>query len=288
MDCEVRDLMADFEAYWSAAADQPLERRAALWRDLYESPHPDVFDHYFGLWGSRDELLESGLRQHEGKELVRRGTRLTSAVGPGASLSVELLGARSVPLRYVVMVGLFRADGWVDDLRGQPTAFFCVEKLADPDTYAAMVAHETTHILHQAQRPGSWPDEAVGLNLLVEGLALAAAQQADPGLSPGQLFGVDDFGAWRADCCSAWPEVLRELLNRLEEVDCDQYRRFFWPDWIRRDVDVPERIGYLVGYSAVQTLAERHSLEEMVRWPPERAIFELRPVLNAPMKVQSP
>jgi hypothetical protein len=44
---------------------------------------------------------------------------------------------------------------------------------------------------------------------------------------------------------------------------------------------VPERIGYLVGYSAELGLEERHSLAEMARWPAEQATSGLREVLGA-------
>jgi hypothetical protein len=49
------------------------------------------------------------------------------------------------------MVGLFRADAWMAEFRETPTVFFCMEKLPDPGAYEAMVAHETTHLLHFAE-----------------------------------------------------------------------------------------------------------------------------------------
>jgi hypothetical protein len=249
--------------------------------DMYESLHPDVFAHYFELWGSREELLGPALGDHDGDALLRRGAQLRAVIEPAATRACEVLGVQDVPLRFVVMVGLFRADGWADSLDGRTTMFFCLERLPDPEAYRAMVAHETTHVLHMAARPDRWPEEALGLNLLVEGLAVATAREVDPRLSWAGLFSVADWERWRQTCQAAWSEVVPELLERFDQDDRQQYQRFFWPDWIRSQSDVPERIGYFIGFQVVRTLSRHHSLSEIGRWPAERAKTEVCHVLEA-------
>jgi hypothetical protein len=278
--CEVRDLLDDFASYWEAAAELVAPAREAPWRERYESRHPDVFEHYFDAWGSRQELVPPALGELDGTALRRRGAQLVEVVEPAAGETCEVLGVRDVPLRFVVMVGLNRADGWVHRLEGRDTVFFRLERLPDPDAYRAMVAHETAHLLHLAARPDHWPDEAVGLNLLVEGLAVATAREVDPAASWAALFSVPDWERWQAECLAAWPEVVPELLERFDQPDRDQYRRFFWPDWIRRHGDVPERIGYFIGYKATLGLSARYPLDEIVRWPAARATEEVRAVLE--------
>ena len=273
--CEVRNLLDDFACYWETASNLAPARRERAWADVYESRHPDVFSHYFETWGSREELLRPALGDHEGDALLQRGAQLRAVLEPSAAQACEVLGVRDVPLRFVVMVGLFRADGWTDMLDGRDTVFFCLEQLADPDAYRALVAHETTHVLHLAARPDLWPESALGLNLLVEGLAVATAREVDPSLGRADLFSVDDWGRWEQACLAAWPEVVPELVERFDQADRDQYSRFYWPDWIRRRSDVPERIGYFIGYQVVRAISRRYPLSEIVRWPAERAKAEI-------------
>src|SRR5829696_198672 len=158
MQWEVRDLLGDFAAYWQTAAGLDFTDREAAWGTLYESLHPDVFDHYFETWGSREELLPQALDNHEGELLLRRGMELRAVLEPAARRACEVLGVSDVPLRFVLMVGLFRADGWTHRLDGKETVFFCLEQLEDRDAYAAMVVHETAHVLHSAVRAGEWPE----------------------------------------------------------------------------------------------------------------------------------
>ena len=136
-------------------------------------------------------------------------------------------------------------------------------------------------MLHLAVRPDRWSDEVLALNLLVEGLAVATAHEVDPGLAPAGLFSVVDWEGWRRACLSAWAHAVAELLERFDQVDRLQYRRFFWPDWIRTHTDVPERIGYFIGYEVARALAQRHALSEIVRWPAQRANVEVYSLLKA-------
>jgi hypothetical protein len=123
--CEVRSLLDDFACYWETASGLAPARRERAWADLYESRHPDVFGHYFETWGSREELLRPALGDHEGDALLQRGAQLRAVLEQSAAQACEVLGVRDVPLRFVVRVGLFRADGWTDMLDGKDTVFFC-------------------------------------------------------------------------------------------------------------------------------------------------------------------
>ena len=100
-------------------------------------------------------------------------------------------------------------------------------------------------------------------------------------MSCAGLFSVDDWEGWQRACVASWPQVMPEIMERFDGDDREQYQRFFWPDWIRRRRDVPERIGYFIGYQVVRALARRYPLSEIVRWSDERAGVEVRGLLEA-------
>lgn len=269
----------DFLAFWAAARDRPPAEQAGLWASLYAARSPAVLAHYESAFGAAGSL-EDALPRYEAVagELEERFAALE--LEACARTVDELLGT-SGPVRAIALVGRFTADAWSDDFEGTATAFFALEMVPATERARVLALHELTHAAHQVARGGPWPDGVPALDLVQEGVAAAATRRLAPELPLEQHFSVADYAAWERECEAAWTTVRDEMLAGIDVVDPRGQERYFWPDWGRSDRDVPERCGYYVAGRLIEALLERHDLPGLVRWPPERAIDEVRVALAA-------
>ncbi|HEX8208248.1 MAG TPA: hypothetical protein VF587_19450, partial [Solirubrobacteraceae bacterium] len=166
----------DFLAFWDRAADAPRDEQRRLWRELYADRHPALMAHYDELFGEAASLDDAlGRFADVAGEVEQRFAAL--ALEPAARSVAELLDAPEAP-RAVAMVGLFTADAWADDLDGEPTAIFALERLP----YAGVVAtHELAHLSHRVARDEYWGNQP-GLNLLCESISTFATLRLHPDL----------------------------------------------------------------------------------------------------------
>jgi hypothetical protein len=265
----------DFLAFWARAEHAPLDEQVRLWDELYASRHPSLMAHYAGHFGEAASLEDS---------LARFGE-----VAPGLEATFEALALEhhatevrrlldvTQPLWAIALVGLFTADAWCDDLDGEPVAFFALEQVGCADTSAV---HELAHAGHRLARAEYW-DDVPGLALLGEGVTTTLTRRLCPHRPLEAHFVVDDFAAYEARADAAWSFTIDELLACLDSRDPRASQRFFWPDWGREDRDVPERVGYLIAARVMERLLGEHALTEIVRWPAERALREVRAALEA-------
>jgi hypothetical protein len=140
-----------------------------------------VFECYHRIGGDPADL-DSALARliGSGELFANRGRRTSELVRSHAPRVVELLNAGSVELPYVIMVGVFRADGWMAGLVDTTTGFFAVEEYEDPPWDEVTVVHETVHLVHAALQLEPWPAEQLGLRLMLEGLAISATHELFP------------------------------------------------------------------------------------------------------------
>jgi hypothetical protein len=121
----VTSVVPDFLAFLAAAADAPLDRRRALWHELYEEPNRDLFDVYYTNWAS-PKALDAALERFPG-EVVRISAgaeTLPERVEQAARTTAASLSLPEPDLDVILLVGLFSSDGWVTELRGRRTLFF--------------------------------------------------------------------------------------------------------------------------------------------------------------------
>lgn len=269
----IRNLVPDYLDFERQARGYDGDLRV-LWEHSYASPHRDVLDAYFEL-GEPDDF-EATIEQlaMQSDRFADRAELLTKAARQLAPGVAALLDADPERLPYITMVGLNRADGWVQNLNEVPTAFFAVERFREPPWEQVHVAHETTHLVQAGLRDEAWDDEVIGLRLLLEGIAIASTQRLLDQVPAWAHFNHDPQTSgelverWHA----ALPELARALRDLIDCQDAQQTARFFYPDWLRTDRDVPERCGYFVGWRVVEQLAVTISLAELARLDPPKAL----------------
>jgi hypothetical protein len=136
------------------------------------------------------------------------------------------------------------------------------------------VAHETAHLVQAKLRDDAWDDEVLGLRLLLEGIAVTSTHRLLGQLPSWTHFNHDQgaSGEILERYEAALPDLARDLRELIGSRDMQQIARFFYPDWLRTDRDVPERCAYFVGWRVVDDIAEKVSLAELARLDPSRAL----------------
>ena len=271
----VRDLVPDFVRFEHEAQRQTAIELRQLWRTLYRERHREVFDCYFRIGGEPPDL-DSVLARlvGTGELFTVRARRTSELIRCHAPRVLELLDAGATELPYVIMVGVFRSDGWMADLVDTPTAFFAVEQYKDPPWDEVTVVHETAHLVHAALQPEPWPDEQLGLRLMLEGLAINATHELLPDLPEWAHwnFPPAELDAWLRACAEARPRVGAQLRRLMTATDRDERDRYFSPDWLRHARDVPPKVGYYVGAQVVARLRQQLSIAELARLRPGEAL----------------
>jgi hypothetical protein len=285
VDISVRDLVPDYLEFERAAEWRTAVERRSLWRVLYAERHRDVFECYFRNSGEPPDM-EAALDRLVGSAdpFPARARRTKELIRSHAPRVVELLGAGAVALPYVIMVGLFRSDGWVADLGDTPTGFFAVEQYKDPPWDEVTVVHETAHLGHVALQPEPWSDEQLGLRLMLEGLAIGATHELLPEAPEWAHFNFPpaELAAWLRACAEVEPRVGAQLRQRMTSTDPDERDRYFSPDWLRDARDVPAKVGYYVGAKLVERLRQQLSIAELARLGPGEALDLAAEALGRP------
>jgi uncharacterized protein YjaZ len=164
-----------------------------------------------------------------------------------------------------------------------------LEKIADQlEGLDIMLAHEATHGFHAWASNLRLQTTTVGEGIFMEGLAVLVSQIACPGASeasyfwPGSEHTTDGQTptTWFDECCRCWEDIRRRLLEDLDRTDEARFASYFWTRAATRQVGIPVCTGYFAGYRVVQALRGAYAVAEMVRWPIERAVDEVRHVLE--------
>jgi hypothetical protein len=270
----VRDVVPDYLAFQREARERGPAELRPLWERLYARRHPDVFESYVRVCGRSE--VEPALERLVAADwpLAERAERVAEAACTHASRVGELLGAEHAELRCVTLVGLSRADAWVDELDGILTACFAVEQWQAPPWEVVQVVHETAHVVNAAAVPEPWSDEVLGIRLLLEGVAVTTTHTLVPELPEWMHFNFPpaEIAAWLGACEEAWPSTAATLRDLLRTTDPSEHARFFMPEWGRSARDVPAKVGYFAGAKVVERLARDRSLSELVRLRPGEAL----------------
>jgi hypothetical protein len=279
----IRNLVPDYLVFAREARRRRSDSLRRLWDDLYASRHPDVFGAYFeaGKPTDFDTTIERVASASD--RFAERVGLLSAAAAELAPRVVDLFDAELDELSYVILVGLDQSDGWVQDLDRTPTAFFAVERFREPPWERAHVAHETTHLVHLAIQSEPWDDTVIGLRLILEGIALASTHRLLPTLPEWTHFNRDpaEIDVLLQAYAQAAPHASRSLRELAQSRDAEQLARFFYPDSWRTARDLPERVGYFLGWRAVELLCERVPLAELARLNPKDALAQAESALAA-------
>lgn len=284
----IDDLTPDFLAFWNRAAGLDVAEQTRLWHALYEGLHHDVFDAYYRRHAGSGDLASALVRYPEVVARIRTGApALREGIARVAPEVARLFDVPEGELRYLLMVGLFSSDGWLDFLGGEPVCFCAAELVEDAGTAPIVLAHEAAHGYHaRCQPPGFAGMDAVGHALFREGLATLASAQAVPGWDDGTYLwcgrratiGGQPVGEWLAVCEARWPALRAALLRDLRREDTETYATHFIPR--ETPNGLPPKAGYVVGYRLLAELGRDHAVAEMARWSPDRAFLEVARLLE--------
>lgn len=280
----VRDLVADFLLLTPA----PPGERPARWR-RYADRHADVFEAYFRDLGRLEpgHLDEPLARLFADPHALHRRARTVRALSPEAmATAARLLGRdpAGIDAQIIVLVGLFRANGWVAPLAGRDELFVAVESFPDSESYGRLLlVHEAAHVVHlRSGDAATWPEHGVAAALLREGLSTYVSTVvvgADD--DAGCLWFGPGHGEWLAECRRRRAEIVGRLLEDLDATDLDTFAAYFLMRDSERRGDLPRRVGYFAGLEAVRQLARRTAPGEIAGWGHDRARAELRLALRA-------
>lgn len=278
----IDDITGDFFAFWERAEHRPPAEQARRWRDEYIAAHRSLFDASGGRHGSEDTLMPAMARFSS--IVPRLRADLPRIRGAIERVTPNLAGCFAIDdadMRWVLLVGLFHADGWLTMVDGTPTCFVAVELLGDLRLAEVLLAHEAAHACHLSCAPDRLDDlDRLGHSLFVEGLAVVASARVVPGFAegtylwPGRTRTADDtdVATWVAACESAWPDLRTMLLRNLDRTDEATYAAAFLGGG--EPNGLPIRAGYFAGARLVAALAAEHALADLARWPATRIADE--------------
>jgi|SRR5579863_1864082 len=131
---------------------------------------------------------------------------------------------------------------------------------------SALFSHELFHVYHE--QIIKQESDAIYWSLWEEGLATYVSRSLNPELPENKICCLPDVNAVRP----VLPKIAGELLMKLDSTSESDSARYFLGG--RKNLDLPERSGYYVGYLIAQELGESRSLAELARLQPA-AVREL-------------
>jgi hypothetical protein len=236
-------------------------RTEQAWARRYEQAHLEIFEVYYNGWG--DPLRRVAAAQMAGTTAARiahAARRAQDLIDDAARRFIDggLLTGPDLPA--VLLVGVGTSNGWVADLRGQPTLFLALEMLPDPPFDQILVLHEAAHLAHQLARPQHWP-ETVGARTFDEGLATAVSRHLLPGHDLGAyLWFQDGMNEWITACETSWPDVRSRLTDSLDLAG-EPHGAVLFSAKPGISGDLPMRSGYYAGLKACDWLIDHRGID---------------------------
>lgn len=273
----ITDLTPDFLAFWEVARGRPTDEQYRLWSERYEEPNARFFAACGGRHGNPAALPAAWQRFPALiPDLPGRVAAIRTTLNATEPALATLFALDRLDLNWVLLVGMFWADGWVAAIDGQPTGFIAVEMLHQGYPRAdILIAHEAAHVAHAACLGADWDDlTTLGQTLFIEGLATLASTRLVPGFEDaGYLWlGLDRTPGgqlprdWLTACERAWPEIEARLRDDLAATDLAVIAPYVTGE--QGPADLPARVGYYAGFRLVSELARSAPIAELARWPP--------------------
>lgn len=180
---KIVDTVPAFEDYGRKAGVESPFKREVLWKDLYQSAHPDVFAAFEAATGPQTGLaaLVRELRKVQGrvKEAAPAVLEVVERIDP---LIPGALGLPAEPSPvHVVLVGTFATNATVGRLGDDVAVFHCLEWFQSAAGSEVLAAHEGAHAWHQIALNASGPEDDLAWMAFSEGLAIAASRAVAPG-----------------------------------------------------------------------------------------------------------
>lgn len=279
----VLDLTPDFFRFWHVADGRAPAEQAALWQELYEAPHRPHFVASEGRHGNTAQLFYALRRYGPDFDRIREMKEVVSETITSTEPAVASLFALDLfTMRWVLLVGMYWADGWVAEIEGEPISYIALELLEAPVRAEILLPHEAAHVAHATALGDEWKNlTTLADGLFLEGLATLASASIAPGYDEAAYLwaGLTETPRgvrvqdWLAECEAHWSVLNDQLRQHLAATDPAIYAPWFHGEHARPDL--PQRYGYFAGYRVLQRLAEEHAIAELARWPTTRIRYEV-------------
>jgi hypothetical protein len=275
--------------FWRRAPGAPADQQARAFEDLLRAPHPALYTP--AVLGLDEPLAKSvperlakiGTRFQPEPARVEEVRRALDADLQNAAVQFRKTFPGFVSKRQVsVVCSLGAFDGGTRSVEGKSMLLF------GPDVIAAIrprgsnlrpfLEHELFHVHHEALHPDA--PENVGEALWEEGLATYVSAALNPGATHDEVSVPD---ALVAEATPRIPELAARLLGHLDDPTTGPvYKQFFYGS-TEKNLEVPPRAGYLVGWRIAEAAGKTRSLAQLAAMPPaesralvERALRELQ------------
>ncbi|HEY7641147.1 MAG TPA: hypothetical protein VH814_15580 [Steroidobacteraceae bacterium] len=281
----IHDFTPDFWRFWETAQNQPLERQAQLWRQLYVAKHQTVFDDL--AQNCEPEWNDDWFRAHYLPELPKVVPAMRT-ISAGLGQQLDAANRRFLQMfpdmqwagDIYFMASGFCFDGRSQTIQGRSALLFGVDAMAGFGQKSAIpvMHHELFHRYHRAffefEVTGSYP---LWTALWAEGLATYVAKELNPsaseldrGMVPlGMVERVDDRRA----------ELAADFLRRFESTVAKDATVYF-NGTNSKDAFVPARAGYELGALVAGELSKQYSLQTMAHWSQADAKPKIRAALE--------
>jgi hypothetical protein len=257
----ILDTTPAFDAFAKKANLETPVQREYLWKERYESAHPEVFEAFNATYGSSEG------RGALARELSTVRKRVADAapamlanveeVDPALARAFELPPEPS-PL-HVLLVGSFATNAAVGHLGDDVAVFHCLEWFQSPEGAKVLVAHEGTHAWHEIATGEAFPDDDAAALAFSEGVAVQASRAVVPGRPASDYFwyGHPEVEHWLPWCEEHRDELLQTFAAGID--DPETVEAFFGGGF----VETQWRVGYYVADELVKGLGR--TLPELIR-----------------------
>lgn len=281
MTINIENVCPDFFGFWEQARVCGVAEQKRLWHTLYEDRHSELFALYYSKYTLPAELDKALTRFDRVVPALRALIpRLEQGIARVLPLCASLFAVPESEVRYVLMVGVFASNCWVESFRDAWTAFFAAEQMT---TYAPGldigIAHETAHVLHLRCTPAPLALSPLAMGLFLEGLASCVTTLLYPDADDAAHLNMTPDVV--AACEAHWDDLRRRILRDLNQVDLERAGPYFLADdALAAQAGIPTRAGYFVGYRIVRALCQHYTIADMARWSLDRIQTEERQMLE--------
>jgi glyoxylase-like metal-dependent hydrolase (beta-lactamase superfamily II)/uncharacterized protein YjaZ len=299
-------LMPDFYSFWEKAKDEPLENKIKLWNTLFEAKHAEFYRQviYEGQQGEelnqiKAQKLKSflgNLKEEDVERMEEKEKQLRKIIPQALDDLKKLVPEQKREINYYIIPSLNTSNGAGRPYNRDIIVYFGLEMfgshLSRPEDIKALVAHETFHVFHFRNMAAAlWEKYGNEVNLaavirgegplffaFIEGMAVYTVEKLYPGVPRPGL--IEDYVPQYQENFSLYT---KEFLKDLKDFDYQKYKKYFSDP--SDDPLIPDKFGYWLGYKIVQSLTKEFTIEEMMKWPPEKisqmAMQEINKILEA-------
>jgi uncharacterized protein YjaZ len=283
---KIRDISNMFCTFWENAHILSFEEQKLLWKQLYEAPNKDIFDHFDFIFKlsdnnySIDNDLKECFKKYPGQY---NNIKVLSNVIKGNIDSIckkcsEVFSINDLELNFITMVGQFHANAFVTPFNGT-TAFYFLEQMPEQKYLKPLLAHEITHLFHFSQLIKEEYEPTIGEHIFMEGLACFTSCIIFPGFSKSEYLCFNsESGQWLLDYEKYLGKHKTEIINNIESTDYFHFMKYFTGN-SEYTCGIPKRIGYILGYDIISYLNKSYSLDELILWNSDRINKEVKDVI---------